>query len=79
MNRSIAYLATVSCLALAGCSTTPVSPNAAPARAKMTGYTYGSGNAVGTVPQQTTTATAPAVAMEADTTSKSGYTYGSGN
>lgn len=80
MSRLVSYLAPIVCLcALAGCSETPLVPKASPARTRLDGYTYGSGNAVGTGPQQTTTATAPQVAVEADTSSRSGYTYGSGN
>lgn len=80
MQRSITCLSALALLAVAGCNAAPLAPDATPGRRMLTGYTYGSGNAVGTTPPgQTTTAPAPAVAVESDTTSRGGYTYGSGN
>lgn len=79
MHRSSAGVAVLAALVLAGCNSAPLDPDTVPARARFTGYTYGSGNAVGTPPSGTTTATAPAMAVESDTTSRGGYTYGSGN
>lgn len=54
MHRSIGCFAALAALALVGCNAAPVAPEAVPARPSLTGYTYGSGNAVGTPPSSST-------------------------
>jgi hypothetical protein len=79
MQRLFAVAAALTCLIFGGCNSTPASLEAVPTRSRLTGYTYGSGNVVATPPDETTAATASAVAVQSDSTSRGGYTYGSGN
>lgn len=77
MRRASAGLTVLAVCALAGCNS-PVAPQA-PAGARFTGYTYGSGNSVAPQPPTPTATADSAMTVESDTTLRGGYTYGSGN